>query len=251
MTSELVKVTQAELEAAAREWLTGAIEEATNHLAKCRSEAELFTTGFGDVPPMPEFAARWRSKIGPAERKLAIYQTLADIVADRDEWRQQHENLLSVRESDLQAFARHRLSHLPQGEVREDQVERVARAIDPDDWQKIDWWRQEAEAYRGDRYADCRAEAEEMARSSERKADKNAEVSLTRARAAIAALSHPVSSASREDVLGSALLAVVDVVREYLPPDGIDRDQFINRVIAATDNPTINPLIAEIENGRP
>lgn len=47
-----------------------------------------------------------------------------------------------------------------------------------------------------------------------------------------------------------ALMAVVDAVRDYLPPDGIDAQECLNRIIGATDNPEINPIIAEIENGR-
>jgi hypothetical protein len=50
------------------------------------------------------------------------------------------------------------------------------------------------------------------------------------------------------DAVDRALLAVVDAVRAYLPPDGIGKDEFINRVIGATDNPEINPLIEELEN---
>lgn len=49
---------------------------------------------------------------------------------------------------------------------------------------------------------------------------------------------------------GDALLAVVNAVREYLPPDGISADEFINLVIGATDNDEINPIIRELENGR-
>lgn len=44
-----------------------------------------------------------------------------------------------------------------------------------------------------------------------------------------------------------ALLAVVDAVRDYLPPDGIDAPTFINLVIGAVDNPEINPIIRELE----
>lgn len=33
-----------------------------------------------------------------------IYRTLYGIVRDRDEWREQHENLLSVRQCDLDAM---------------------------------------------------------------------------------------------------------------------------------------------------
>lgn len=44
-----------------------------------------------------------------------------------------------------------------------------------------------------------------------------------------------------------ALLETVQTVRDYLPPDGIGKDEFISRVIEAVDNPDIAPVIAEIE----
>lgn len=50
--------------------------------------------------------------------------------------------------------------------------------------------------------------------------------------------------------LAKAFLAVVDAVRDFLPPDGIGYDDFAQRVIAATDNPEINPIIKELEHGR-
>lgn len=36
--------------------------------------------------------------------------------------------------------------------------------------------------------------------------------------------------------LYDAVAAVIDATRDYLPPDGITREEFISRVIAATDN---------------
>lgn len=44
----------------------------------------------------------------------------------------------------------------------------------------------------------------------------------------------------------AAVLAVVSAVRGYLPGE-IDKDEFIDRVIAAVDNPEINPVIARAE----
>lgn len=44
-----------------------------------------------------------------------------------------------------------------------------------------------------------------------------------------------------------ALLETVQTVRDYLPPDGIGKDEFITRIIEAVDNPEIAPVIAEIE----
>jgi hypothetical protein len=50
--------------------------------------------------------------------------------------------------------------------------------------------------------------------------------------------------------VAAALLAVVDAVRDYLPPDGISEQECLNRVIGAVDNSDINPFIREIEDGR-
>ncbi|MDQ7305124.1 MULTISPECIES: hypothetical protein [Stenotrophomonas] len=36
--------------------------------------------------------------------------------------------------------------------------------------------------------------------------------------------------------LYEAVAAVIDATRDYLPPNGITKDEFISRVIAATDN---------------
>ncbi len=41
----------------------------------------------------------------------------------------------------------------------------------------------------------------------------------------------------------SALLEVLDAVRDYLPPDGISVEEAMNRIIGAVDNPTINPVL--------
>ena len=49
------------------------------------------------------------------------------------------------------------------------------------------------------------------------------------------------------EALQDAVMAVVDAVRDYLPPDGISEEDFISRVIGAVDNPTINPVIFAIE----
>lgn len=48
-------------------------------------------------------------------------------------------------------------------------------------------------------------------------------------------------------VLRTAILAVVSAVRAYLPPDGIDPLACLSLVLAAVDNPTINPLIEQAE----
>ena len=44
-----------------------------------------------------------------------------------------------------------------------------------------------------------------------------------------------------------ALLAVVDATRAYLPPDGISESECISRIIEATDNFSITPIILAAE----
>jgi len=47
-----------------------------------------------------------------------------------------------------------------------------------------------------------------------------------------------------------ALLGVVDAMRDWIVPDGISGDEFAERVVALLDNPKINSIIRELENGR-
>lgn len=57
------------------------------------------------------------------------------------------------------------------------------------------------------------------------------------------------SLAARVRVLEDALREVVEATRAYLPPDGIDAQECLNRIIGATDNSAINPIIQEIDRG--
>ena len=41
-----------------------------------------------------------------------------------------------------------------------------------------------------------------------------------------------------------ALLAIIAAARAYLPPDGIGKDEFIVRVLEATDNPRVIAALA-------
>lgn len=43
--------------------------------------------------------------------------------------------------------------------------------------------------------------------------------------------------------LYAAVAAVIAATRDYLPPDGIDKDEFISRVIAATDTPRMAEIM--------
>lgn len=44
---------------------------------------------------------------------------------------------------------------------------------------------------------------------------------------------------ANRDVFANAVKAVIDAANDYLPPDGISKDEFINRVLGATDNAEI------------
>lgn len=48
--------------------------------------------------------------------------------------------------------------------------------------------------------------------------------------------------------LYAVVAAVIKATRDYMPPDGITKDEFINRVIAATDNPQIVAALQQIES---
>jgi hypothetical protein len=41
-----------------------------------------------------------------------------------------------------------------------------------------------------------------------------------------------------------AILTIIEAARAYLPPGGIDKDEFITRVLDAMDNPRINAALA-------
>jgi hypothetical protein len=47
------------------------------------------------------------------------------------------------------------------------------------------------------------------------------------------------------DELAEALESVISATCAYLPPDGISEQDCINRVLEATDNPTINAALAK------
>lgn len=51
--------------------------------------------------------------------------------------------------------------------------------------------------------------------------------------------------------LKKAVSVVTDATAAYLPPDGISAVECISRVLAATDNPEINAIMLEKNDGRP
>ena len=58
---------------------------------------------------------------------------------------------------------------------------------------------------------------------------------------------HRQPLAARVAELEAAVYAVVEATRAYLSHDGIGAQECLNRILGATDNPTINPIIAEID----
>ena len=44
--------------------------------------------------------------------------------------------------------------------------------------------------------------------------------------------------------LVKALLEIIAAAQAYCPPDGLDKDEFITRVLEAIDNPRINAALA-------
>lgn len=89
------------------------------------------------------------------------------------------------------------------------------------------------------RYAECSCGFDE---ASARTAGEAADT--------ITALSRQLAEREAEiATLGRAVLATVAATRAYLPPDGIGAKECLSRILGATDNPTINPLIAALENG--
>ena len=97
--SDVVAMTPDEV---ARAYLKSTIENKRAHLDKCEREVSAFMAA--DDVNLATFTRRWESARVEAAKALEVYETLRDIVANGDEYREQHENLLSVRQSDLTAL---------------------------------------------------------------------------------------------------------------------------------------------------
>jgi hypothetical protein len=54
---------------------------------------------------------------------------------------------------------------------------------------------------------------------------------------------------ANRDVFANAVKAVIAAAIEYLPPDGISKDEFISRVLGATDNAEIVAALDALPNG--
>ena len=77
----------------ARKWLAAQIERHTAAVEKAKSEISYFEAGGDEWQP---FAKNWRKNLIYEKGVLATYQSLNAIVVDRDEWYEQHENLLAM-----------------------------------------------------------------------------------------------------------------------------------------------------------
>jgi hypothetical protein len=94
-------------EAALIEWLQYRITVETAALEKANSEVSAFNTrtateGFD----WSALARDWQRDADHHTERLDRWTAMLGIIRDRDEWRKQHENLLSVRQSDLAALTR-------------------------------------------------------------------------------------------------------------------------------------------------
>lgn len=59
---------------------------------------------------------------------------------------------------------------------------------------------------------------------------------------------HEAKLGANRAVFVSAVKAVIAASQEYLPPDGISKEEFISRVLGATDNAGIVTALQEIED---
>lgn len=58
---------------------------------------------------------------------------------------------------------------------------------------------------------------------------------------------HEARIVANRAVFVEAVKAVIAAAQEYLPPDGISKDEFINRTLGAIDNAEIVAALKEIE----
>lgn len=91
------------LEAVAIAWLQQRVEYEASEVAKAEHEVAAFEARAITEPSFECFARSWAQHRDRARERHARYVTLLSIVADRDEWRTQHENLLAIRQQELAA----------------------------------------------------------------------------------------------------------------------------------------------------
>lgn len=58
---------------------------------------------------------------------------------------------------------------------------------------------------------------------------------------------HTARLTANRNVFANAVKAVIAAAQEYLPPDGISKEEFINRVLGATDNAEICAALEQCE----
>jgi hypothetical protein len=111
------------------EWVDRQLGRETERLTNAREQVaafELMDEG------LQGFTKSWAMTAEDAALMLSRYKGVKAIIADSDEWREQHENLLSVRQSDLTA-----LSSKPAA-PDDGLVEYIARMIAPSRWDVMD-----------------------------------------------------------------------------------------------------------------
>jgi len=53
---------------------------------------------------------------------------------------------------------------------------------------------------------------------------------------------------ANRDAFANAVKAVITASQDYLPPDGISKEEFISRVLGATDNAAIVEALSELSD---
>lgn len=101
--SQPIGAHQAQEEALA--WLALVTGRQRERLLKARHEVSEFSKEKEEIIRRV-FGTRWLQTANDAAKMVRIYEALGAIVRDRDEWREQHENLLSVRQSDLAVLSK-------------------------------------------------------------------------------------------------------------------------------------------------
>lgn len=90
-----------DLHSRARLLIAGRLTAAMSWVAKCETEVKAFSEMDEAFQP---FVENWQRNLAAAHEDLADWRAIDFLLQDRDEWREQHENLLSVRRSDLRAL---------------------------------------------------------------------------------------------------------------------------------------------------
>lgn len=87
------------------DWIGDNLARKTEWVEICEREVRWYE-GDEHREQLAPIAERWRKSLARAQHALKIARALDNLRRDRDEWREQHENLLSVRQQDLASLAK-------------------------------------------------------------------------------------------------------------------------------------------------